>query len=1009
MVADPQTFAALQTLQTGELPNERFLRKILALLETSLESKDPEEIDRYLGSFWRRIDEVTATATPAERLELNGRVLRAALAEDLSTHRPTVSGALLVYLVGDVLANTTSLDGSVAMHDFARTWLVDAQSESLRETAAVVDGVASLAQIPPIFATNEAPTSKEGPLAFLQILADRHDVFREAVLTVTGADAYSPELISEANVETCPPALRGLAGLVQRSRQWRRSWQLTQFFEPIGQRELHSGVHEAHGIGAIHAFSRQVELLKQEANNLGGESQRYLSLLQQATHEKSQSAAAQIELQRDLLKIQELRESISSLKLAAEAADSRHSDFMADFVRTRENGSMPNGLSMVAERPPLSVYGASAPHAPACSGVDCAVPGSVQEVKAGQWVNISVSGLYSPLCALSKAGTISGLAVNASNVAGVVVGPEGFYLQQSGNSFSAVSYSSAHEVSESNTQRGAFRVGLGTGASVPIIDLMVNAEASYEVAHSTASTERSANTAQHGDHSQMAAYFTNSLRLPRTPFPSFPAGSLLWVQMRDGRVAEADVVRGPSTTVHVPADATAFLVVNDATADCTADPNNKLVVRTQVLAGQMETVTKTAEVMQQVLRSFPALEQSLDTAPPQPQTVAARRSEAMKMWRSAVSTGGQDVPAPLQAMFADWLDNKLANIEARQTIVGLNRALDAALLTERAHRAEYAANAERSRLLQLQLHRARNALGWDLTQWRSREAVRFARRQIEPLLTLRYPEARDSLRANAAFQKAIAELTRPAWRIDGGDAGGDVGMCKALATALTILSDAVTDADQERPREQDVQLTTVAVAMPREIKPGAMLYGPELNAVSRESFWRAVDEGSDGTIRLRPQDLYGKRGQGLTANQETPVIRSMALLFEVPTRHNARFLNDMQERLALRIDPVMDFAGPDGIVTFHVRNKRWLAPSNNRAIFGPFEQSKSVFEVRSQSQYTARGLSPFAAFHVDFTKMTPDVLSAIKEHATGAYVMLQLETQACSQYNCMQWAESHAL
>ena len=1015
---DVNLLSALAATPPEALPTERYLRQVLAVMETSLQSlASDEDLDPYLAMFWRRMDELTAKVTAADRMELNVRILRAAMAEDLARHQPTVTGALLVYLVGDVLTNTATLDGVVAMHDFAQTWLADSQNDSLLETAAIVDAVASLGQEPEFLGLLSAPGPKVGPLAALQVLADRHAVFREAVVAVTGAPSYSCALITEASVATCPPALRSLAGLVQRSREWRRNWQLTQFFEPLGQRELHSGVHEAHGMGAVHAFSRQVEVLKQEGENLAGQSQAYLTLLQQATQDKGGKAVTQIELQRDAVKIHELRENISSLKSAAEAADARHSDFMADFVRLRESGAIPNGLAVVAEKPPTRIVAAHAPQNAACIGVDCAVPGSVHQVAAGQWVSISVSGQYSPLCALNRAGTIAGVKVAASSPGSVVVGSEGFYLQQSGNAFSAVSYSAAHEVSESTSQRSAMRVGAGAQLSVPqvpmgpsFLDVSLRTEVSYEVAHTTASTERSAHSTQTGNQSQMAAYFTNSLRLPHTPFPSFPAGSLLWVQVRDGQVVEADVVRGPTTTVHVTGDATAYLVVNDATAGCNADSRNALMVRSQVLGAQVEAATKTAEVMQQVLASFPLLGQSLDTAPPQPQTLAARRSEAMNLWRNVVGASGQEVPPSLQAMFADWLDNKLANVEARQTIVGLNRALDAALLTEAAHREEYAANHERSRLLQLQLHRARNALGLDLTQWRGRQAIRFARRQIEPLLALRYPEVRDGLRSDPAFQRAIGELTRPAWRlVDGTEAGSDASMVKALSAALTILANAVTDNDQERPHEQDVRLTTVAVAMPREPQPGALLYGPQLNPVSREGLWRAIAEGGEGTIRLRPQDLYGKQGQGLTANQETPVIRSMALLFEVPTRNNARYLTDMQERLALRIDPVMDFAGPDGILTFHVRNKRWLSPSNNQALFGPFEQAKTVFEQRSQSQHTARGLSPFAAIRVDFGKMTPEVLSAIRQHATGAYLMLQLETQACSQYNCMEWAEAHAL
>ena len=198
-------------------------------------------------------------------------------------------------------------------------------------------------------------------------------------------------------------------------------------------------------------------------------------------------------------------------------------------------------------------------------------------LQPGELVRLRVSGRWSPTCALRGAQLAgpSG-ALEPIRVADAETGPEGFWLSREVDGFSSRSTANASgwRVDFGVSFKACESVGLGLGFSPFEIKASNEACAHADFDYTWSGTT----TDSGGTSTRTAASFGTGLRVPGTPFPWAPVGSLVAVVLPAGgsQMAQAIGVRvvHPDDVIVAPpgSPAEVRLFVNDAACGAPAAP-----------------------------------------------------------------------------------------------------------------------------------------------------------------------------------------------------------------------------------------------------------------------------------------------------------------------------------------------------------------------------------------------------------------------------------------------------
>jgi hypothetical protein len=307
----------------------------------------------------------------------------------------------------------------------------------------------------------------------------------------------------------------------------------------------------------------------------------------------------------------QLRQDLAGLRHSIEVQEARYADFMQAFntaaqligsasgttieqwtgtlTTTAADAAWPAGSSDPTRGDLIAAFRSRAKLS--SDGTEVAWPIAANR---GDILNVSTTGSWSPTCALRTStftnpitGKVDSFKTPPSSAsppqplpASLPTGPEGYLATLASGTFSVVSNQSVHSTESydnvGKSQKACAGLGFSLTESIPIIPNVFSMAGSASFSDTwcqehdwgTKTSDATSTSASDGSESRMAAAFASGIRVRYTPFPNFPAGSLLLVQVKRNGISRLDisdvqVLQRPSSSIIFRDDADIYLVVND--------------------------------------------------------------------------------------------------------------------------------------------------------------------------------------------------------------------------------------------------------------------------------------------------------------------------------------------------------------------------------------------------------------------------------------------------------------
>jgi hypothetical protein len=614
---------------------------------------------------------------------------------------------------------------------------------------------------------------------------------------------------------------------------------------------------------------------------------------------------------------------------------------------------------------------------------------AVVAMDSGESLRIQVSDTWSPICAVRNAqlrGPGGPVPISIDN-ADVETGPRGFWVNLESSGFKNRTFTAA----DSEAYGIAAEVCLG--GSLEALPIGSGKLCGF---YNNTHTETTSNGS--GRQSSLSANFATGIRLPNTPYPVAPAGSLVAVITPRGQpdtvldvrvVSERSVVIAPNLATG-PGAIDVHFVVNDlAQAGCTPSSS--------ALTIEMAKVTPVGNVARALGRATTDTLAALAAQAPailaQGQLtgaeLAALRAAAWVAVQTRLPAGTSlaGLPYDLRQLFDAVLEAQLASLarraEIHATTVERDR-IDLELSTI-GHELEIAA--EHNRLLYLiPRWRLRALQGSELSSATATLAEALTS-YVAPVFELRDPAALTNFRttASAALQKLIdLNVTAPLE-----DAVRDLEVFSAAArTAISASQFELPTTGRQN----------VVVAIPRD----TTWTGPfrRVSATAADRFWAATNAHGTATIAVTPSDLYGAQSAAaqLVCGDLGAVVRRAALYVETQASGNLRDFNFTPacSAAAAGAPVVFPVAGKD--VRFEIADllgapMRLPAMSGNNATVFDAAHFGSLPDALTEGA----GISPFTSFRIDMGFTANPNATDIMDNALAVYLVFEVERRASNQ------------
>ena len=989
----------------GSTPVDR-LRVLSNMLEVMSQGRsDPEELHRlhsqHIERFWRawhhkaleRMASEGDNISESSDLNHPGRAELDLLATLFADPMPARSRTLL-YVLGDTLISLSDrLSASAALHDFSCKVARCDMGRGPSEFAELVRLLAALPdqrELDALLKSGELVMIRPEWRAVFTAIAEpkKHCVLRDAVMVATGAPVYDRALMTAADT---PPSLMMLASALSRCQRWRDNWIRTGMFESDAQPRLSVPLNHERLTEWGVEIRRQVDELASEQSRMANARQSANASRQGMKQREREQLAAKTKLEQVRLHSTQTVAELQALRAAVTRSEMAQT-FAQDIEAVLASGAVDAG-GKIYQGPTLRARIAATHARRGTAGVieSWAVPQEIiapLEVAAGDIVTVTAQGMWSPTCALrtAKPGTDAALA-----------GPEGFGEQLSDGKVQTFAVRSSRDValtaSVTQAVEASAEACVKSGASFfgSEVSLAFSLKATAREESGAHFSSRSGTDEASLTEQRTGAAFSVGLRLPNTPFPSFPAGSLLMaLEPADASQPPALEVVRPQMEYLAPRAGKIWFVVNDATCAGPSTPTGlDLQVRSSrsVAAGAKQVTEAMSHVIADLARRIATAEE----LKPSLLEVSALRSELMAaLVRRGVQV--EALPSGLATVFQTFMDKALANWERKVAILDRQRGLQSLRLEEGALQLDAELLHEQRRLNSLATIWADNEMNEDALRFRTERLLRFASETLLPALKVAYP---DRLAAQHGGPSAaglhLTKLRDLPLRYD------FLSLSQSAREIVAVLLSELTTA-QSTARAPGQ--TGIALVFER---PGqaASFAAPRADAARSASLWRAIENGDDVTITVRPDDFYTAsfyEAETLRCSHCAPVTRSMRAYFIVQEgMFDNRTVNASSR-------PLQTVANSD--VIFATRG----APSPYTfagATFSVPVKMGDDTQVRAEAIWRdasgagvneAMGLSPFSSFTFSFRHAENDnseLLKTLKE-AAALVILFDVETQSCT-------------
>jgi hypothetical protein len=854
-------------------------------------------------------------------------------------------------------------------------------------------------------------------------LREGHAALWSAYGNATGRDSADP-----AEMLTSPPPLRAqpLAALVARSVTAWKSYDRTGLFDPYAVGVLRTGLQASKRAAIVTQFEQRRGALATVLGTHEDKRGTFANLVLQSLHDDAGRSRVQADLDLLLKQLVDKSQDVYGLQKAEAQATRSQADEMAAFLAQTEKNGWPADYQVNRLQPfdlQLDARHARAEHN--FVGLDDVPKVAVLEnrndptsawkrlVKKGNMLQISVEESWAPTCALRGIGTLGGPFEVPTNV---LAGPEGYTIEYSGGSYRAQSLSFSDTYSESNKETGSLCGNLSYGASGGGTGAGVTATGCRTSERGT--TWSGSDNLSIGHDKKKQANFSGGLRMPNAPFPTFPVGALLLVEMAtspagEWQMADVYVVRRNSTFVF-DHDAELYLVVNDIVG-CNELNTSHITVRGYVTESLGDAATRLTNVMADTLADMRAKRQLMvDQGSLSSADLDQLRTAA---YARLLATCGQcsleSFPPAITKMFDAWIAGELANVDREVRIANLDREEDDLALRITAISADLSAAKDQARVLDLMTTwQLRYLTAHDLSD-SARFLFEYANDYVFPLFELRYPAALAQLH----FEGALEALRTTDWTHP------DEELVEHLLAAAATINHFLDTAELDTTNRP----APIAVLFP---KPGATGDGgPPMPIVAGasglkwvqadparlEQVWESYtkpDGSTDyrlrrqATFEIAPQDVYKPSDTaevgGLFCNEATPVVRSMAIYAinngdSGDTDWNASPLRRRQAQIKSQ----MTFAHEVGGRSYRIETPGWQKFSM-RILTGTEGSALSTYAQYRGDETVADGLSPFNSYTVNFGAYLDEVSPLTAANA----VLVLFDVEARGATDDLAWIEA---
>lgn len=974
-----------------------------------------KQLSETFGMFWKVAYEnalLNVNGLPLHAQPLNaGLLVDQAVLKATLTGTPAMSGPPLLMLLGDGFSGLFQrMEDFSYLHDLGCRFkgcgggTVDTETGELWALFGAVPEAAALQAA--MAAANKLNTAGEdhaGWVAVFGLLHANHATFTQAVLSATGETTYSPALL-KSGAAGAPAPLARWAQMVEKADAYSSSYAKSGFFVSTSRDTLKTGIEEYKANFINDVVTTRKSALTTALNEF---TQHRTALINEVLGEVANAAnqkTVRTTLARKLNEFYSLNADLVGLQDNLELQRTQFNDFAAAFNTALENES-PN-LGTDIQRGPvqvLSIGADEARHAPGGTfniltlAVRQPGPGGAGGPQAfgipalrGELLNFEVSGDYSPSCAISGAllphpSTNAPTAINLGN-GKALTGPGGYTVTFSGSGYAAES-SNLSMFSKSSVET-RLCAGIKTEVGAEFFGNGTTAYVSAEACVNNSTGIEGTYNEQSGSEQRSTASFSMGLRLPNTPFPDAPVGSLLLVAMTPGgtgrnHIRDVQVLQSPHTGVIVEADSDYFLVVNDV-GSCLDDVSHRLTVKSVRLMPTGEAARALGKAMATVMTELrgatPAyVEQGRVTNSEMEALRASSESRLLQQY-SVECPGCQlsGMPDIFSSLFVTFVTQELARLERLVQLRTVERAIELQLLDIQSLADDLTNGANQARLLRLlPLWRLRNLDGEELRD-KSRALTGLVTEYLYPTLDLRHPSSLVSLKTNSD----INALLQANWSDD-----FTVLADKALA-AVTAVESALAQARITDKLPKDVAIAFAfpnpAFSMPTQWRAA--------NPERSETLWNTLLQGSgEVSITLTPEDLYSVGGQGgaLLCQHHMPIIKNLGI--QVVRPFSSTNAADSQAGLTVpvRWGDVLSHPSTAGLKNYVMLNQDFLVGAPH-LLFGNDIEVLTLFAQDLQQPFAViagNGLSPFGTFKVRLG----NVPSALFDEASALVITMKVD------------------
>ncbi|MCU0682316.1 MAG: hypothetical protein MUF34_08695 [Polyangiaceae bacterium] len=998
----------------------------------ALTSDDPAWLrgraSQIAGKIWRRAHEAaqplpTSAGSDAAAAALLTDAAGQGLAVDWAMLRAAfdpsqpIDSPPLLYIVADALRGTVErLEQASAAHDVACRFAGCAptsangapRATAMSQAWSAVSSVDDPSALDVALA-NAGALGAQHPdlLAALQAMRDQHAVLQRAWGDVT------PSLPLKALVDAgtaMPIEAEALATVLRSSRAHAASYAASGRFI-AGRPRLNAAVLKREQL---------VGFLDQTVGQLDGARQAYANARLDSVNDLLEQVRTEGETQsvvdRTVAAVFQTRELLSQLEgLRARERAERASlgEFMVAFESVVQSGAFDaDAAYQIDTLQDLTVRPADAHHVPGNPLDLPAVRASVVRLEPGQLLDVDMlDTAWTPTCALaisqiaSPAGAPAGI-----DVAGAITGPEGYTISWADSHYRAVgfnrSYTQSNSETESFEQCGGFSVNFPpSGISLPVIGSISASQRNCSTS-TTGYTNSSSSTTTTGSDIRVSASFNAGVRLPITPLPFAPVGSLLAVltvadqpaHILDVRVVNRrDSIQAPALDPAIGSHVDVHFVVNDVTGvNCPTPVDDPLRLKLRVITPSGLVAKAVGAAMTVTLEEIEAQAPSvLAQGGLTSGDAGALRTQAwarLTLQLAQQGRGLQGLPVELRNLYEAWLEKGIASLGRRGEIDRVQRDIarigDDMLALDH----ELGNLQTRSRLLGL------------IPRWRLRDLAGVRLRPSfdalgEALSDYAAPvfELRDPARLSGFRQSANAQINA----LLGLDFAQPLDeIADDLRLFAVAARNGLAAAEFELPTNAR---RTVVLAFPRspEACEGLCDEFKQAPASASERLWQGV-EGPDhlGPMTVRPADLYAPSGgnASLACGDLAPVVRRAAIYALNPVNTSVDFGAIGRELPAAggAGDATFDFPRAGSVLTFAAEAPTGVQLSLP-VINGPGGDVLSDFGVGNGELGAGAGISPFTTFDVDFGSFYSSLPLNFLDDTQAILLVLEVERRLSAE------------